>query len=42
VLGLGIAFVLGFSGVIRLFTGKHPHAHMADGYGSTNYGGKKS
>ena len=42
VLGLGIASILGFSGLIRLLTGKHPHQHIADGYGSTLYGGKKA
>lgn len=39
VLGFGAASILGLSGVIRLLTGKHPHQHIADGYGSTTYGG---
>jgi hypothetical protein len=40
--GFGVASVLGISGLIRLLTGKHqhPHKHVTDGYGSTNYGGK--
>ena len=44
-LGLGVASIMGFSTLIRLFTGKSVDSHLGQrtglGYGSSPYGGGK-